>query len=314
MPDSLTVLGHTDLISEFRGDLRYLTVPKDDAQLTMVGLKVHRPLVLFASLCPYHYHEASARAFTPSETWQQWLHFRQTIEDSPSFHVLLPGEKIDPTQTEKVQLLLHLEGAHPIEEPAGLEQFVAFGGQALTLTWNTANQYAGGALSKGGLSDLGKEFLAEMERLGVLLDVSHLNKTSFWDVLEVYRGPIMASHSNARELVDSPRNLTKRQLHALRERPSWVGVSFARSHLTTHRQSTVDDVVLHFEALREDLGLERVGVGTDFAGILSGPPKGLETVGQLPHLWQMLAANGWSEAEIVAVRGQNFLNFFVNST
>ena len=92
MPDSLTVLGHTDLISEFRGDLRYLTVPKDDAQLTMVSLKVHRPLVLFASLCPYHYHEASARAFTPSETWQQWLHFRQTIEDSPSFHVLLPGE------------------------------------------------------------------------------------------------------------------------------------------------------------------------------------------------------------------------------
>lgn len=311
--DTLTVLGHTDLISEFGGDLRYLTVPQPKAQITMAGLKSLRPLVVWASLCPYHYQDGSDRPYSPGETWQQWLHFRETIEASPSFRLLLPSETIDPDETERIQLLLHLEGAHPLETPAALEQFVAFGGRAVALTWNTANHYAGGAMSDSHLTELGKELLGEMERLGVMLDISHLNEASFWQVLEVYRGPIFASHSNARELADSPRNLTKRQLHALRERASWVGVSFARSHLTTHSRSTMDDVLLHLEALREDVGMAGVGLGTDFGGILSDLPTGLETVGDLAQLWPALEKNGWSATELVAIRGQNFVDFLGRS-
>lgn len=309
----LTVLGHTDLISEFTGDLRYLTVPQPDAQITMVGLKAVRPAVVFASLCPYRFREPAERPLTSSETWQQWLSFRKIIEASPSFRVILASDAINPAEDERVQLLLHLEGAHPIEEPSGLEQFAAFGGRSLTLTWNTANQYAGGTSSDSGLTELGKEFLHELERLGILLDLSHLNEKSFWEVLEIFRGPVMASHSNSRELVDSPRNLTKRQLHTLRERQAWVGVSFARSHLTTHSQSTVDDVMLHLEALREELGTELVGIGTDFDGILSSLPDRLATISQLPNLWEGLAAVGWDEEEIRAVQGQNFLDFWHRS-
>ncbi len=307
MNQNLTVIGHTDLISEFTGDLQYLTVPKPDAQVTMAGLKSLRPILLVASLCPYKYD--LEQAWLPSEAWQRWMSFRTSVEASPSFRVLDDVADVQAGDQEKIQLLLHLEGADILEKPADFEQFAALGGRAFSLTWNPANQYAGGASSDGELTDLGKELLVQAKKLGLLLDLSHLNEVSFWQVLEAFDGKVFASHSNAREVADSPRNLTKRQLHALRERHAWVGVSFARSHLTGRDHSTIADVLAHIDALRADLGEDLVGFGTDWNGILGALPKDLETLGKLPTLFEALVARGESDF-LAKLQGENFIRWW----
>lgn len=305
----ITVIGHTDLISHFSGDLRYLTVPAADAQLTMVGLKALRPAVVFASLCPFDFQSGSDRLLLTTQVWQRWIGFRLALEASPSFRILEPGMAIDADDHEHVQVILHLEGADPIEKPADLEQFVTLGGRAACLTWNQNNRYAGGALDDGRLTPLGKDLLKRMRDQQVLVDLSHLNEASFWDVLNEDDGPLFASHSNAREVADSPRNLTRRQLHALRGRQAWVGIGFSRSHLTDRDQSMIDDVVAHLEYMVEQLGPQLVGLGTDFGGVTSVLPTGLETVGNLPALWERLRARNWTDEQIQAIQGRNFLEF-----
>lgn len=307
MSNKLTVIGHADLISNFAGDLQYLTLPQADAQVTMAGLKSLRPLLVLASLCPYDYE--TERAWAASEAWQRWMSFRTSVETSPSFRVITAPNEVS-ADLEKIQLLLHLEGADILERPEDLEHFVALGGKALALTWNAANQYAGGAFSDGQLTDQGRELLGRINELGLMLDLSHLNEASFWGVLEVFDGKVFASHSNVHELADSPRNLTRRQLHALRERMAWVGVSFARSHLTKRDHSTIADVVAHIEYLKNELGPDLVGLGTDFGGILSGPPKDLESLDKLPNLFEALTARGWTADEISLARGESFVRFF----
>lgn len=309
---TLTVIGHSDLISDFRDDFRYLTIPAPDAQISMEQMKATRPLLVIASLCPFDYHSGSNRVLSASEAWGRWVSFRSAAEASPSFQLVFePNEIVG--DAEQIQLLLHLEGADVITKPADLEQFVLLGGRALALTWNSNNQYAGGAFSDGRLTPLGKELLGEMKRLGLLLDISHLNEESFWDVMNEYDGPVFASHSNARELADSPRNLTKRQLHALRERQAWVGATFARSHLTSKEIATIDDVIAHLDYLRTELGAGLVGLGTDFGGILSAPPKGLESLGSLPNLITRLEQRSWPQEDIAGLSGNNFLSFWRRS-
>ncbi len=305
----LTVIGHSDLISNFTGDLRYLTIPEPKAQVSMKALKSLRPLVVLASLCPFEMRDGRDHLMKTTDVWQRWLGFRTSVETTPSFVLLESLKALQPDETEKIQLILHLEGAEPLEKPDHLEQFYLFGGRAIALTWNHQNQYAGGALSDGTLTREGKELLRHAAELKLAIDISHLNEKSFWQVLESFDGAIFASHSNARELADSPRNLTRRQLSALRERRAWVGVSFARSHLTTHSQSTIDDVVAHCDYLAEHLGFDLVGLGTDFGGIISGTPRGLETLDRLPHLFVLLEQRGWTNGHIEGLRGENFFQF-----
>lgn len=306
MASDLTVIGHSDLITNFSGDLQYLTIPARNAQVTMAGLKSLRPILVIASFCPYNYD--TARPWPASEGWQRWAGFRTAIEASPTFRIVERFDQLKVDDREHIQLLLHLEGVDILANPDELEHLVAFGGRAVALTWNAGNQYAGGAFSQGKLTELGAVFLERMQRLGLWLDISHLNEESFWQVLERYSGPIFASHSNVRELAVTPRNLTRRQLHGLRERQAWVGVSFARSHLTDRPTSSIDDALRHIDHLREDLGENLVGLGTDWGGICQ-PPANLTTVGDLPNLFEALSARG-EQAFIVKLQGQNFLDWW----
>lgn len=305
----LTAIGHSDLISNFTGDLQYLTLAPDDAQVSMKTLKSLRPLVVLASLCPFEIRNGKDYRLKTMDVWQRWMGFRAAIETTPSFQLLDSFSAIDSGEADQIQLLLHLEGADPIKKPNELEQFALLGGRALALTWNPDNQYAGGAFGSGQLTPLGKELLERALELQLAVDVSHLNEESFWQVLEAFPGPVFASHSNARELADSPRNLTRRQLHALRARQAWVGISFARSHLTTHSQSTLHDVTRQCDYLAEHLGPELIGLGTDFGGIVSGTPQDLETIGHLPSLYTSLSASGWTAAQIENLQGGNFFRF-----
>jgi len=210
----------------------------------------------------------------------------------------------------KLCAILSLEGAEPVQDSLLLlRMFKRLGIRCLSLTWNERNMLADGCReqrTKGGLTNRGVEYVKEAERLGIILDVSHLNDAGFWDLIELVKKPIIASHSNCRTLCDTPRNLTDEQLKALAEKGGVVGVNFAPNFLTKSKSATVDDVVRHINHIVEVTGVEHVGLGTDYDGIGSTPID-LEDVSKLPRLTAKLIEHGYSDEEIRKILGENFI-------
>ena len=213
----------------------------------------------------------------------------------------------------RVCAVLALEGAEPVQDSLSLLRlFWRLGFRSMSLTWSQRNMLADGCWeqrTRGGLSRLGVEYVKEAERLGLILDVSHLSDAGFWDLVELTRKPIIASHSNCRALCDSPRNLTDEQIEAIAERGGIVGVNFAPGLLTGSRRATVDDVVRHVEHIVEVAGAEHAGIGADYDGIGS-TPEGLEDVSKLPNLTARLLEEGFSDKEVRMILGGSFLRVF----
>ena len=158
---------------------------------------------------------------------------------------------------------------------------------------------------KGGLTNFGKEVVREMNRLGMLIDVSHLNEAGFWDVLSLSTKPLVASHSCCRSLCNHPRNLTNSQLKALQENGGVIGINFYPNFLGSG-ELTIENVIEHIEYAAEIAGIDHVGLGSDFDGI-DTVPKGLENAAKLPTLTELLLKRGWKDSELIKVLGGNFI-------
>jgi len=178
----------------------------------------------------------------------------------------------------------------------------------LTLTWNHRNEIADGVFdrrTKGGLTRFGVEVIQEMNRLNMLIDVSHLSEAGFWDVLEVSRKPVMASHSNCRRICDSPRNLSDDQIKSLAGAGGVMGLCFVPDfvHLS---EPSLDKLIDHVDHVTELAGIDCLGLGSDFDGFEAALP-GLEDVSRLPALTEGLLHRGYSTEAIQKILGGNFL-------
>src|SRR5690606_15365141 len=151
----------------------------------------------------------------------------------------------------KIGVLLSIEGGEALEGSlAALRAFYRLGVRAMGLTWNGRNELADGcgdADSGGGLTAFGRQVVQEMNRLGMVVDVSHLSERGFWDVLEVSRRPVIASHSNARAVCDHRRNLYDAQIRALAENGGVMGMNFCPEFLRSDGPATLEDVVRHID-------------------------------------------------------------------
>ena len=176
----------------------------------------------------------------------------------------------------------------------------------VALTWNFENGLGYPALggAKNGLKARGREFLAEMGRLRILADVSHLNEAGFWDVCELSVLPPVASHSDCRWLCDVPRNLTREQARAIFEREGFIGVNFCPEFLRAGGNAAIDDVVRHIDAYMELGGEKCVGFGSDFDGI-SETPRGLATAADFPRVLEALEKRGYTRAQLAGIAGRN---------
>ena len=220
----------------------------------------------------------------------------------------------------KVAAILGIEGGEALEgDIAVLRIFYRLGVRLLTVAWNRRNALADGqkeSRTGGGLTTFGVEAMQEMNRLGMIVDVSHLSAAGVRDVLEVSRAPIIASHSNARAVRDHPRNLSDEQVQAIAGGGGLVAVTFVPFFVAVEGQVSLERLLDHVEHLLQVGGEDHVGVGSDYDGF--GPGIGgsadqfpeLLDVSHLPRLTEGLLKRGLSERVVEKVLGGNFLRVF----
>jgi membrane dipeptidase len=227
----------------------------------------------------------------------------------------------------RLAALLGLEGGHAIENDLeNLRDFHRRGVRYLTLSWSNTNDWAdssGDDARHGGLGDFGRDVVRELNRLGVLVDVSHVSDDTFWDTLEVARAPVIASHSSARALVDVPRNLSDEMLRAVARNGGLVMVNFGGNFLDARKAGNgrialdvlrhlgpspvpLDLALDHLEHVARVAGADHVGIGSDFDGTIF-LPEGLSDVSGFPNVTRGLAARGWPEESIRKLLGENLL-------
>jgi membrane dipeptidase len=247
----------------------------------------------------------------------------------------------------KIAALMGIEGGHAIEDSLRLlRDYYALGIRYMTLTHTNTNNWAdssGDTLKAGvehhnGLTDFGRQVVREMNRLGMLVDISHVADKTFWDVLEVSTAPPFASHSSCRALSNVPRNMTDDMIVALAKKGGVVQVNFACEFLSQktadasmaffarpnapnltendpaalaeYRKNvppaTLADVVAHIDHIVKIAGINAVGIGSDFDGI-GCAPEGLEDVAKFPNLTRALLEKGYSPDSIRKIYGGNTL-------
>ena len=252
--------------------------------------------------------------------------------------------------SKKIAAFLTVEGGHTIDDDLRvLRMYYQLGIRSMTLTHSRNNNWADSATDKpvhNGLTDFGKDVVREMNRLGMVVDVSHVADKTFFDALAVTTKPVMLTHSSMRAISDVPRNVTDEMLWALKKNGGVVGITFGEGFVNpkdaevlsaeieiettapvqTGRTlddyaaqdvrklfgsrvkvaATVEDVADHIDHAVKIAGIDHVGIGSDFDGV-SGPPNGLDDVSKMPALIAVLLGRGYSDRDLKKILGQNTL-------
>jgi membrane dipeptidase len=211
-----------------------------------------------------------------------------------------------------------IEGAYSLEEHNAsglLQQYHDLGVQIIGFNWNYSNSLGEGAdrvygdpaktPSEGGLTELGEEVVKEMNRLGMVIDVSHMARETFADVIEVTEAPIIASHSGVFSLKEHQRNLTDEEMLALRDNGGVLSIVFYPAFLTEGTEGYLTDIADHVDYAVDLMGIDHVGLGSDFDG--APMPEDLQTARDLPKLAEELFGRGYSIEELEKLLGGNIL-------
>lgn len=221
----------------------------------------------------------------------------------------------------RIASLLGAEGGHSIESSLGvLRQLHAVGVRYMTLTHGSNVAWADSATDQpahGGLTAFGRRVIREMNRLGMLVDLSHVSPQTMHNALDESEAPVIFSHSSAFAVTASPRNVPDDVLRRLAENGGVVMVTFVESFVNQEvanyfgpsegrPRATMADVVAHIEHIRDVAGIDHVAIGGDYDGIDRGP-VGLEDVSTYPALFAELSRRGWTESELRALAADNLL-------
>jgi membrane dipeptidase len=259
-------------------------------------------------------------------------------------------------KSKKIAALMGIEGGHAIEDSLrALRMFYTLGVRYMTLTHTNTNDWADSEADINnsnvkhhkGLTDFGREVVREMNRIGMMVDISHVADKTFYDVIETTRAPVIASHSSARAIANHPRNMSDDMLRALAKNGGVVMVNFydgfldpRKAELTLRSRKVEADLAVnypndpkrmneemdkwraandpgktplsvlidHIDHIAKVAGIDHVGIGSDFDGVpLTGLPAGMEDMSKLPNITYELMRRGYSDVDIKKVLGENFL-------
>jgi membrane dipeptidase len=237
-------------------------------------------------------------------------HWRRWQEAAPDERLTLP-----------IGNILQMEGADPIVEPAQAEAWFADGLRSVTLSHYGKSHYSVGTGDDGPLTPRGRELLVELDRLGMILDLTHMSDTSFFQALDIFHGPVMASHNNCRALVPGDRQFSDEQIKLLLERgavigavldawmlqPGWIRGKSKPDNLAL---AAVADHIDHVCQLAGDTLHGAIGSDLDGGFGTEQTPRDLRTIADLQKLGDILAARGYDEADLDNIFHGNWLRFF----
>lgn len=221
---------------------------------------------------------------------------------------------------ENVNAILSIEGGEGIYSLKSLRNYHRLGVRMAALTWNYSNHIASGAMEKNGdrgLTAFGKEVVAEMNRLGMLIDVSHLNDKSFCDIADITDKPIIASHSNSRSVCRSrvvcpvERNLTDEQFLRIKNSGGCVGINFCPDFLSESGKAGIGDIIKHIDHFMSLGGEDHIGIGADFDGV-DRLPDGICGAQDLYKVFDALKEHGYTDEQIDKISHKNFERVFNN--
>ena len=308
--DALVIDGHCDSIGDQLENDRWLGDRSDKGHIDLPRLREGGIDAQFFACyvpTPFQRHGAFTHAM---DRLDQLLLLEERLPEQ--FTLVRRADDLARAKaTGRIAGIAGLEGAEALDASIGaLRQFYRLGVRNLGLAWNYRNAACDGVAesrTNGGLTEFGVKVVEECNRLGMLLDVSHLSPAGVADVLAVSRQPIIASHSNAYALCDHPRNLTNAQMEAIAAGGGVIGVTFVNAFLNRENPeaTTVDDVVAHIEYMLGVVGPEHISIGSDFDGCTT--PMDLNDATSYPLITQKLVERGHDPKVIRKILGENLL-------
>lgn len=244
------------------------------------------------------------------ESFDETIKIIKTKEDLKSFFV-----------NDSINIVKGIEGLKAIRNEESIDlidEIYKLGYRVCSLAWNEENILATGTRGnkERGLTELGKKCISKMEKLGMVVDVSHLNEKSFWDVIEVAKNPIIASHSASSKEYKHARNLTDEQIIAVAKTGGVIGVNAYRNFLDNiEKNKTVERYVDHIEHIISVGGINSVGIGFDFCEYLPSEEEdlnleGLRNASDSQNVVKVLRERGYSDSEIELIAHKNFKRVF----
>ena len=217
-----------------------------------------------------------------------------------------PDEIRENQEKGRMSAILTLEGTAGFgHDPALLEDLHAIGFRVVSLAWNEQNPLTGSHITGGGLTGLGREFVKEAQRLGMLVDVSHISDEGFWDIMKITDAPIIATHSNSRRIWNNSRNLTDDMFRAICETGGVAGYNACDEF--TGEKPTIDTICDHmFHFLELDPTGKHLALGGDLDGV-SKMPEGFDGVQSWPVLAERLLKRGLGEKTVMDIFWNNGL-------
>lgn len=212
--------------------------------------------------------------------------------------------------SDKIGFVLAIEGGEVLEgQLAVLRLLYELGVRSIGLTWNQRNDIAEGVgefEANGGLTRFGREVVFEMNRLGMLIDVAHMAEKSFFDVLSISSQPVIVSHANCYALCKHPRNMTDEQMQALAKRDGLLGITFCPEYLS-EKEGGVEDIIRHIDHACKVMGVDHVGLGSDFDGVET-TPVGMNNASCWPLLSRAMLKRGYLPTDVEKIMAKNLTN------
>lgn len=261
-------------------------------------------------------NESNEKFFDPLTNDLIELELRDYVEycaTNRSWSVIKNGDEMKRVVESGGQngIILHIEGLNVTPDESRLEKWYEFGLRSVGIVWNLANELGGGAKSPDvDLTQKGKEVIKWLSQKRMIADFAHMNRKTFFSAAEIYKGPIVVSHGNVDALCRNERNYTDEQLNLIKQTNGIIGVFFARTFVTGTNQATVKDVANHIDYIIDKTGIDCVGIGSDFGGIITGQVESLGNVNQIENLWDELKSRGYSEDQISAIAYKNALRVY----